>query len=196
MAGMADTGGNGPPRPPANRSAAGANTPMAKTIALVGLALIIGIVMINIVGDDGDTVKTVAPSTTVAPTKSSSTTLATTATTGGNATTTTAKASGAVIPPASLRLIVVNSGAPTGSGGNVSNALKTHGYHNQAATKAVTWKLKGLNVFCKPGLEKERSALVAALVGIPNYTAKAAAWKLQAGIPADMQCYVSIGAAA
>src|SRR5262249_52035301 len=158
------------------------------------LAVIIGIVMINIVGDDGSTAKASGSTTTVGA--STSTAPSTTASTGGNKTTTTTAHTRAVIPPKSLRIIVVNSGAPSASGGPVSDALRTHGYTNQVTTKKVTFKQPGLTVFCKPGLEREAAALVKALPGIPHYPAKSAAWKQQPGIPADVNCYVAIGAVA
>ena len=187
-------GGNGPRRPSQSRLAASANTPMAKTVALVVLALIIGIVMINIVGDGGSTAKTAATTTTPTTSGTTNTTQTTTAT-KHNSTTTTVKKTNAVVPPAQLKLIVVNSGAPKGSGGNVSTALKSRGYTNQTPTAAVTWSQSGLTVHCQPGFDTERTALVNALAGIPNYTAKVAAFKTEPGVPSDMQCYVAIGAA-
>src|SRR3954451_5166457 len=125
---MADTGGGGkgPQRPKQNRITAGANTPMAKTIALVVLALIIGIVMINIVGDDGGTAKTVSPTTTTAPSTNSTT--GTTAPPGTNKSTTTTVKKTAIVPPSQLPLIVVNAGGPNHSAANVSSALRTRGY--------------------------------------------------------------------
>jgi hypothetical protein len=189
---MADTGGNGPQRPSQNRLAAGANNPMAKTIALVVLAVIVGIVLINIVGDDGSTAKTSSSTTTIA-TSSSST--PTTSTGTNKSTTTTTKKSSAIVPPSQLPLIVVNAGGPNGSAGNVSSALKTHGYTHQETATSVTWKQTGLIVRCKPGFERERTALINAL-SVPNYHAKAAVWKVQPGIPATVDCYVSIGAPA
>ncbi len=193
MAPMSESSGNGPQRPGQSRLAAGANTPMAKTVALVVVALIIGIVMINIVGDGGSTAKTTSKTTaSTAPNGTTPTTSSTTRTTAPK--TTTTKKAGSVVPPASLKLIVVNSGAPAGSGGNVKAALTRLGYTSQAPTIKVSWSEKGLTVHCKPGLESERSALVKALAGVPNYTAAAATWKAQPGIPAAEQCYVAIGA--
>jgi hypothetical protein len=188
-------GANGPQRPSQSRLAASANTPMAKTVALVVLALIIGIVMINIVGDGGSTAKTAATTTTPPTTSAATNTTQTTTATKHNSTTTTVKKSNTTVPAAQLSLIVVNSGAPAGSGGNVSTALKGRGYTNQTPTVKVTWSQSGLTVHCKPGLETERTALVNALTGIPNYTAKTAAFKTEPGVPSTVQCYVAIGAA-
>ena len=189
-------GGNGPRRPSQSRLAASANTPMAKTVALVVLALIIGIVMINIVGDGGSTAKVAA--TTTSPTTSATTntnSTPTTTTTKHNSTTTTAKKTNTTVPASQLKLIVVNSGAPAGSGGNVSTALHGRGYTNQTPTVKVTWTQSGLTVHCQPGFDAERTARVDALTGIPNYTAKVGAFKTEPGVPSDMQCYVAIGAA-
>jgi hypothetical protein len=192
---MADSSGNGPERPTQNRLAS-ANTPMAKTALLVVVALIIGIVMINIVGGGGGSTAKTSPTTTPAITSGSTTTTSSTkGTTGGNSTTTTTKKQSTVVPPKSLKLIVVNSGAPKGSGGNVLNALKARGYTSSAnTTVAVTWKETGLTVHCKAGLDTERTALVKALAGIPKYTAKAAAYKTEPGVPSADHCYVAIGA--
>jgi hypothetical protein len=189
---MADSSGNGPERSTQNRLAS-ANTPMAKTALLVVVALILGIVMINIVGGGGSTAKTAA--TTTLPATSSTTRTSTKGTTAGSTTTTTRKKGATVIAPKSLKVIVVNSGAPKGSGGNVLTELKGRGYTSSAnTTVAVTWKSAGLTVHCKPGLDTERTALVKALAGIPKYTAKVATYTTEPGVPSADHCYVAIGA--
>ena len=194
MGHMAESSGNGGQRPGQGRLAAGANTPMAKTLALVVVALIVGIVLINIVGNGGSTSKTLKPTTTT----SSSTTQPGGSTTTARGATTTTKSSTALVTPSKLQLIVVNSGAPTGSGGPISNALRARGYTKQTTTKKVTWKESGLTVHCKPGLERERDAIVAVLnaARIPHYPASAHTWKSEPGIASTEQCYVAIGAVA
>lgn len=191
MDAMAESGGNGGQRSGQSRFAAGANNPMAKTVALVVVALIVGIVLINIVGNGGSTAKTTADTTPT--TTPGSTAVSTTPSTGHGATTTTKKPSAALVPPSQLQLIVVNSGAPAGSGGRISDTLRSRGYTKQTTTKKVTWTSAGLTVHCQPGLERERAALVTALAGVPNYPAKAGSWSVQPGISSIEQCYVAIG---
>src|SRR5262245_40976453 len=98
MALMSETnGGGGPQRPGQSRLAQGANTPMAKTVALVVVAFIVGIVMVNIVGDDGGTAKTTKTTASTTPSSNSTTPSSTETTGGGKGTTTTVKASNTAI---------------------------------------------------------------------------------------------------
>jgi hypothetical protein len=194
MGGMAESSGNGPQRPGQARLA---DSYMAKTVALVVVALIVGIVLINIVDDGGSTAKTSSNTTPTTTSTGTTPTSTKTPTTSKRATTTTTKKSTALLTPASIQLLVVNSGAPKGSGSNILNALKARGYTNSHNdTVKVTWSEAGLTVHCKPGLERERTAIVAALAGIPKYKASAAAFKTEPGVRSTDKCYVAIGAAA
>jgi hypothetical protein len=189
---MADSSGNDPQRPGQHRLASGANTPMAKTIALVVVALVIGVVMINIVGDGGGSAaKTAKTTTTIAGTSNSTTATTapgTTRTTGTTATTVKATP----LTPATLSLVVLNAGAPQGSAANVAKALRTSGYTKQQPATTASFKQAGLTVHCQPGLDSERSALVKAL-DVPHYTATAGTWKALTGSDSTVQCYVTIG---
>lgn len=186
---MADSSGS-QKRPTPSELVAGANPQMAKTVALVVVALIIGIVMLNIVDDGGTTAKvstggnTQKTTTTKHTSSTGSTPRATTTTTGRHK----------LIAPAALQVIVLNAGGPDHSAANVSAAIKTSGYTKQLTAKTATYHQSGITVHCKPGLEAEGAALVKK-IKVPSYTVKLAAWKVRTGVPATVQCYVAIGAA-
>ncbi len=141
----------------------GASVAAAKGAGLVLLAIIIGIVLLNVV-DDGS-----KPSATTSGQKTTTTTQkATTQTTKKKSTTTTSNTPAK--SPSQVRVIVLNAGAPTGSAGNLSSALRGKGYTNQVL--ASDWSNAGITgkvVYCKPGFTQEGAALALAVgPGTPN----------------------------
>ena len=155
---------------------------------LIGIAVVVGIVLLQI-GDRNDNGP--ASAATKKPT-TSSTTLPHTGTTvhqGKHTTTTT----GTVRPPSSINLIVLNGGAASGKAGAMSKALKLKGYTNQAdATDWTGHHQTGNSVYCHAGLAREGTTLATA-VG-PN-----AKLHLQFPSPAPEassghDCFVVVGA--
>lgn len=169
-----------------NDVARGAGTAALKGAGLVLLAIIIGIVLLQVVDDgspSGNTASTTAPKATTTTVKKSGSTAKTTTTT--KAPTTPQR------EPSQLKLIVLNAGAPTGSAGTLSTALKSKGYTNQAA--ATDWSganKKGTVVYCKAGLTREATALAVAV----GNGATAAAFPTPAPPSSgNVDCVVAVG---
>lgn len=131
----------------------GAGFAAAKGALLIGLAVVIGIVLLQSI-DTGDSGPAGAKHTS---------NKATTTTTRPAASTTTTAAAPAKTP-SQVHLIVLNGGAPAGTAGTTSTALKQKGYTNQDT--ANTWSnhsQQGRTVLCKPGLDREATALAVAV---------------------------------
>lgn len=126
---------------------------------LIGLAVIIGIVLLQI-GDRNDN----GPASASQPSPTTTTTAPVTTTTQQTQTSNTSAAR----PPSAVSLIVLNGGAAAGKAGDLSDTLRTKGYTNQ--TKANDWSghtQTGNSVLCRAGLEREGTALA---VVVPNST--------------------------
>jgi len=137
--------------------ARGASFAAAKGFILIALAVIIGIVLLNVYDDGGVSepgAESPAP-TTEAPDGTS----------GGESTTTTTAAG----PPRArqeLSIVVLNGGAPAGSAGDMSDALKQVGYTNQL--RPSDWNGRdepGNAVLCREGLDREAATLASAVGG-------------------------------
>jgi LytR cell envelope-related transcriptional attenuator len=135
----------------------GAGSQTLKGGLLVGAAVVLGIVLLQVV-DPGKTGPVAARRST--PTSSSTTTTTTKST---NRTSTTTKATTPAKTPAQVRLLVLNAGAPTGSAGTVSNTLRTHGYTNQGTAGNDPNHRVGKAVLCKAGLTREATTLAVLL---------------------------------
>jgi hypothetical protein len=122
---------------------------------LVGLAVILGIILLQVIdkGPSGTT-------TTSSSRGATKTTQATTPKTGGGATTstpsTTAKGTGARAR-GEVRVIVFNAGAAAGAAANMTNKLRTLGY--QLAPPSNSNPRRGTAVQCKQGFDKEATQL-------------------------------------
>jgi hypothetical protein len=164
--------------------ARGASVAAAKGAGLVVLAIIIGIVLLNIVDNGSKSSSTPSTHKTTSTTKkTTSTTKKTTSTT--KAPVTTARA------PALVRVIVLNGGAPTGSAKAMSSTLRSKGYTNQVLygdwpNAGVTGKV----VYCKPGFTQEGLALALA-VG-PGATSKPFPTTAPP-LSANVDCVVTVG---
>lgn len=126
---------------------------------LIGLAVIIGIVLLQI-GDRNDN----GPASASQPSPTTSTTAPVTTTTQKTQTSNTS----ALRPPSAVSLIVLNGGAAAGKAGAMTDALKLKGYTN--ITKANDWSghtQSGNSVLCRAGLDREGSALA---IAVPNST--------------------------
>jgi hypothetical protein len=126
---------------------------------LIGVAVIIGIVLLQI-GDRDNT----GPSAGASPSSKSTTT-----TTKPKSSTTTSTTSGSTTParsPSQVHLIVLNGGAPSGEAAHTASGLRIHGYTSQ--DDANTWsghKQTGNSVYCKAGFEREGAALATLVTG-------------------------------
>ncbi len=124
--------------------------------ALIGLAVIIGIVLLQI-GDDnnGD-----PPSAAAQPKPTTTTVPKTTTTAKQNPTSSTVVARA----PSAVNIIVLNGGAAAGKAGDMSDALKAKGYTTQGvATDWTGHTQAGNSVYCRAGLEREGPALAVAV---------------------------------
>lgn len=150
------TGGRGN----GNTVARGASFAAAKGAGLIALAVIIGVVLLNVV-DDGDTDQGSNGS------GSGSETTATTAAGASDTTEATTETTADSVPaktPAELSVLVLNGGAPQGTAREMSDNLKLSGYTNQL--QAADWagrQQAGNVVMCKAGLEQEAAALATAV---------------------------------
>ena len=139
--------------------ARGAGFAAAKGAGLIALAVVIGIVLLNVV-DDGS-VDNDAPSSSDTTT---ATTAAATDSTGSGETTPTTADEVPPKTPAELVVLVLNGGAPPKSAKAMSDALQLKDYTNQLT--AADWPdhdQTGNTVMCKAGLDEEGAALAIAV---------------------------------
>ena len=142
------SGGNG-------EFARGASAAAAKGAALIGLAVIVGVFLLQHV-DKSNAGSSPARVTTTTPKKTTTTVHhpQTTSTTSTTQPSTPAKT------PSELKVLVLNGGAATGSAAHLRTALQQVGYTNQP--QASTWsghKQTGKSVLCRAGLAREAVAL-------------------------------------
>lgn len=129
--------------------------------ALIGVAVIIGIVLLQI-GDNNDN----GPNSATKTPKTTTTT--TTTKTQGS----TPGTSGTTSPPKSpkspsqVHIIVLNGGAASGEAAHTASGLKLKGYTSQ--DDANTWtghKQAGNTVYCRAGFQREGAALAIGVTG-------------------------------
>ncbi len=155
---------------------------------LIGVAVVIGIVLLQI-GDNNDN----GPPSSAA--HKTTTTRHTTTTTTPPTSNSTPSTTPTAHPPSEVKLIVLNGGAAAGKAGDMSAALKTKGYTNQPQP-ANDWtghSQTGNTVYCRDGFQREGTALAVQVgsgtkVVIPYPTP---------GPPfsSDFDCVVVVGAA-
>ena len=140
-------GGRGNPR-----EGSGVNS-VVRGAGLVGLAVVLGIVLLQVVdkGPAGNGATPAATSKATTPTPSSAAAPA-----SSPPTTTTAKG-GNVKARSDVRVVVFNAGSASGAAGNMTNKLRTLGY--QLTPPANTNARRGPAVQCKQGFEKEAAQL-------------------------------------
>jgi hypothetical protein len=143
-----------------NTVARGASFAAAKGAGLIALAVLIGVVLLNVV-DDGDTNQ--------GSNGSDSTTETTTTTVAGSTDTTepTTETTADAVPaktPAELSVLVLNGGAPQGAAREMSDNLKLSEYTNQLQPSDWAGREQAGNlVMCKAGLDQEAAALATAV---------------------------------
>jgi hypothetical protein len=129
--------------------------------ALIGVAVIIGIVLLQI-GDRNNT----GPSGAAAPPRSTTTSTTQHRTPGTGTTTNTSGSTTPARAPSQVHIIVLNGGAPSGEAAHTASGLKLKGYTSQ--DDANTWsghKQSGNTVYCRAGLQREGAALA---TGVPG----------------------------
>jgi hypothetical protein len=141
-------GGNG-------QLARGASAAAAKGAALIALAVIVGVFLLQRVdtsnaGSTTTPVKPHTPKTTTTKPRTSKTT----------STTSTTVTAAPLKSPAELKVLVLNGGAASGAAATLRTKLQTVGY--TSGPPANTWsghKQVGTSLMCKPGLDREKIAL-------------------------------------
>lgn len=133
------------------REGSGVNSAV-RGAGLVGLAVVLGIVLLQVIdkgpAGNGATPAATSKATTPAP--------STAAPPASSQPATTAKG-GAVKARSDVRVVVFNAGSASGAAGNMTNKLRTLGY--QLTPPANTNARKGTAVQCKQGFEKEAAQL-------------------------------------
>jgi len=136
--------------------ARGAGFAAAKGAGLIGLAVVIGFVLLQVV-DDGSEPAVEAEG-------NSDTTTTVPAAEGDDDDTTDTTAATAELTPDQLNVLVLNGSAPPGSAGSMSDALLQAGYTNQGEPSDwVDHEQTGNVVVCKEGLDREASSLAVAV---------------------------------
>jgi hypothetical protein len=137
----------------------------ARGAALIGLAVIIGIVLLQVIDDgtsgpigDGGTVSAGGTTDTTGPTGE----------TGGGSTTTTTAAT-PVKPPAEVAVLVLNGSGRPGAATSQSNALKSQGY--QTLVPADAPERTGNIVYFAPTFDRECTTVAASVDGAPKVEA-------------------------
>ena len=138
------SGGNG-------EFARGASAAAAKGAALIGLAVIVGVFLLQ--RTDSSTARSSKPPVSAAKT---TTTVQSTQPTASSTTVPLTPAK----TPDQLKVLVLNGGAATGAAAQLRTSLQQAGYTNQP--QASTWtghSQTGKTVMCKPGFDREAVAL-------------------------------------
>ena len=139
-------------------SRGGSGFSAARGAALIAVAVILGVVLLNAI-DDGNS----GPVGDGGSTKSSSTsTTTTTVVKGGASTTSTTKP--APIPPAQVSVLVLNGSGRAGVAGTVTNTLKAKGYKTLPPNNASSVRA-GTVVYAKPGKTAVCTTLAASIPG-------------------------------
>jgi LytR cell envelope-related transcriptional attenuator len=181
------------PTDPPNGGARGDGFNAAKGLAVIAVAIILGVVLLQTVHSSSARSATTTTPTTRKPVAHTTTTT----TPQSNSTTATTAPTGPVKTPDQLRVLVLNGGAKAGAAKTMSQTLSQKGYTNQA--DANTWSShhqSGNTVLCRAGLDREAAAL-ATTVGsgtpVPISPFPATAPPFSAG-PPPADCVVVVGA--
>jgi hypothetical protein len=173
---------------------------------LVGVAVVVGLLVLAVVDDNGPGTGagTVSETTvpTVAPTNPNGTPATTTATAAGSDTTATTKPKKSTSstvntmgarPNDQVVVQVLNGSGLQGAAGTRTNDLKAKGYQTVPAGNAPAQRT-GTGVQCKQGYEKEAQVLATTLqdLGV-NATVEALVEPLPVGFDATANCYVILG---
>ena len=137
------------------RGGSGVNSAV-RGAGLVGLAVVLGIVLLQVV-DNGPTGNGATPARTSHATTPTTAPAPTSAGAPASSQPATTAKAGNAKPRAEVRVLVFNAGAASGAAGNMTNKLRSLGY--QLAPPANTDARKGTAVQCTQGLDKEAAQL-------------------------------------
>lgn len=182
---MTETGGTflppgepGPRRPRGSGSGgpghgiAAHTTRAARGAGLIALAVILGVVLLQVVdkgntGPIGDRSAARHAATTTTTTAAAAATPSTTATTAATSSTTAAQ--GATRPPSQVVVDVLNGSGTSGVAGQLTTQLKAKGY--QTITPGDTSHRTGSVVYYRSGFEREATALATLVANNPKVAA-------------------------
>jgi hypothetical protein len=133
----------------------------ARGAALIGLAVIIGIVLLQVI-DDG----TSGPIGDGGGAVSAGGTTSTTAAASGSSSTTSTTAGAPVKQPAQVAVLVLNGSGRAGAATAQSNTLKAKGYQTLTPTDAT--RRQGNIVYFKPGFDRECTTVATSVDGPPK----------------------------
>jgi hypothetical protein len=141
-------------------SRGGSGFSAARGAALIAVAVILGVVLLNAI-DDGNS-GPVGDGGSPKSTSTSTTTTTTTAAKDGSSTTSTTKP--APIPPAQVSVLVLNGSGRAGVAGTVTNTLKAKGYKTLPPNNASAVRT-GTVVYAKTGKTAVCTTLAASIPG-------------------------------
>jgi hypothetical protein len=173
-------------------------SPAARGVVLLGLAVIVGIVGLQVLDDSASTSGEVTVSTTAATAVTTTTKASTSTTAAAGSVTTTTKASTSssttttlkVRKNSEVRVKVYNASGVQGAATNMSNKLKSLGYNTQG-TDNLTPTQNGNSVSCHSGFDNEAKVLADSGVG-NGATVKAFPSPAPSG-SSDVDCIVILG---
>jgi hypothetical protein len=139
----------------------------ARGALLIGVAVIIGIVLLQVI-DDGTSGPIGDGGSSAAAGGTTNTTAASSPDSGSSSTTSTTAASPAK-PPAQVAVLVLNGSGRPGAATTQSNALKAKGY--QTLIPADATDRQGSIVYFKPGFDRECTTVAASVDGAPKVEA-------------------------
>jgi hypothetical protein len=159
----------------------------ARGALLIGVAVVIGIVLLQVVdrdttgpiGDGGNSSGVVASTTTTKPAAK------------GSTTTTTGAKGGAARQPSQIPVQVLNGSGVSGAAASMTQKLQSSGY--QVLTPNDTSSAPATTVYCTGGLDREAAALAAAVGGSPPPTAQALPDPPPSGADSTASCIVVLG---
>jgi hypothetical protein len=164
-----DTSGDG-------TSGHSAGTHAVKAVLLVGIAVLIGVIVLHRNAAGPVTVAAVSSTTTrFAPT----TTTPSPATSAPGAPSSTSATTAAARPPSSVKVLVANGTDIAGLAGRVATKLRVAGYDTLASTNASV-KVQATSVYYAPGYQADAEA-VATAIGAPPGAVKAIPAQLPVG---------------
>ncbi len=153
------TGQNGGMNRPSGGSgefARGASAAAAKGAVLIGLAVIVGVFLLQKTDTSNAGPASTAPRVTTTTAKTTTTLRPT----NNTSTTSTTQPSAPPKTPSQLKILVLNGGAATGAAAKLRTSLQQAGYTNQP--QASTWSghsQTGKSILCRSGLAREAVAL-------------------------------------
>ena len=164
-----------------NRRPAPAGLSAARGAALVAVAVIIGIVLLQAIDDGND-----GPVGDGGPASTTSTTTSTSTDSTGSGSSTTSTTKAAALPPAQVTVRVLNGSGVAGAAGTLTNTLKAKGYKTLVASDAAPHS--GTVVYAKTGKTAECTTLSAS---VPDSKVQPMPSPVPGGQDAD--CIVLIG---